>query len=69
MEEDLRARVCALRFHKLVGNVTCGGALQAHFKETAVCVVRSIQLGKKIEHLFCLFFFLFSLTFASPLNH
>lgn len=49
-----------LRFHKLGGNVTCGGALEVDFKETAVCG-QIISTGKKIELLFCLFFCLFFL--------
>lgn len=70
MEEVLRAFISALRFHKLGGNVTCGGALEVDFKETAVCG-QIISAGKKIElwvfSLFCLFFLFshFLITFTS----
>lgn len=55
MEEVLRAFISALRFHKLGGNVTCGGGVEADFKETALCG-QIVLAGEKQSSRFVVFF-------------
>lgn len=70
MEEVLRAFISALRFHKLGGNVTCGGALEVGCKETTVWSDQFNWEKNKtlVLSLFLFFFFLFPhffMTFTS----